>query len=161
MEVQAFHLSESLCYQSCFIAGYFPICAFTAYQRKKAKEEGEQKDPVTYPQAVASPQSSLWRRSMKKELFSLLENKTYRLVKLPKGRKALGSKWVFKTKRDTDGKVSRYKARLVAQGFRQVEGLDFHETFAPVARMTSQRILIALAAAEGLDLFQVDVKNAT
>ena len=97
---------------------------------------------------------------MKKELFSLLENKTYRLVKLLKRRKAIGSKWVFKTKRDTDGKVFHYKARLVAQGFRQVEGLDFHETFVPVARMTSQRILIALAAAEGLDLFQVDVKNA-
>ena len=85
---------------------------------------------------------------MKKELFSLLENKTYRLVKLPKGHKAIGSKWVFKTKRDTDGKISRYKARLVAQGFRQVEGLDFHETFAHVARMTSQRILIALSQRE-------------
>ena len=67
---------------------------------------------------------------------------------------------MYKTKRDTEGAIARYKARLVAQGFRQVEGLDFHETFAPVARMTSQRILIALAAAEGLELYQVDVKNA-
>ena len=82
------------------------------------------------------------------------------MVKLPKERKAIGSKWVFKTKRDTDGKIFHYKARLVAQGFRQMKGLNFHETFAPVARMTSQRILIALAAAKGLDLFQVDVKRS-
>ena len=90
---------------------------------------------------------------MKKALLSLLENKTYRLVKLPQKHKAIGSKWVFKAKRDIEGAIARYKARLVAQRFRQVKGLDFHETFAPVTRMTSQRILIALAAEEGLKLF--------
>ena len=74
---------------------------------------------------------------MKEELLSLLENKTYRLVQLPKGRKSIGSKWVYKTKRNTEGAIARYKARLVAQGFRQMKGLNFHETFAPVARMMS------------------------
>ena len=146
---------KALCAQVTYADSHLPICAFTA-----TEDQGELKDPISYAQATSSPQSAQWQRAMKEELLSLLENKTYRLVQLPKGRKSIGSKWVYKTKRDTEGAIARYKARLVAQGFRQVEGLDFHETFAPVARMTSQRILIALAAAEGLELYQVDVKNA-
>jgi hypothetical protein len=81
-------------------------------------------------------------------------------AKLPLGRRAVGCKWVFKTKRDATGSITHYKARLVAQGYTQRKGLDFQETFAPVARMTSQRIVIATAAAEGLELFQIDIKNA-
>jgi hypothetical protein len=96
---------------------------------------------------------------MKEELDSLRKHNTYHLAKLPLGRRAVGCKWVFKTKRDATESITRYKARLVAQGYTQRKGLDFQETFASVARMTSQRIVIATAAAEGLELFQIDVKN--
>jgi len=86
--------------------------------------------------------------------------KACKIIKLPPGRKAIGNKWVYKIKRNSDGTVVRFKAQLVAQGFTQRKGLDFHETFAPVARMTSQRLVIAIAALEGLDLFTIDVNNA-
>jgi hypothetical protein len=96
---------------------------------------------------------------MKEELDSLHKHNTYRLAKLPLGRRAVGCKWVFKTKRDAIRSIIRYKTRLVAQGYTQWKGLDFQETFALIAQMTSQRIVIATAAAEGLELFQIDVKN--
>jgi hypothetical protein len=78
----------------------------------------------------------------------------------PSGRHTVRSKWVFKIKRDSEEKPIRYKARLVAQGFTQKKGLDFQETFAPITRMTSQRMVIATAVTEGLELFQIDVANA-
>jgi hypothetical protein len=71
----------------------------------------------------------------------------------------IGTKWVFKNKQGEDGEVVRNKARLVAQGYSQVEGLDFRETFAPVARLEAVRILLALATAKGIKLYQMDVKN--
>ena len=97
---------------------------------------------------------------MKEEISSLLRHGTFKLTKLPAGRRAIGCKWVYRIKRDDTGKIVRYKARLVAQGFTQRKGTDFHEVFAPVARMTSQRIVMAIAAIEGLDLFTIDVDNA-
>jgi hypothetical protein len=75
------------------------------------------------------------------------------------GRQAVGSKWVFKIKRDSEEKSICYKARLVIQGFTQRKGLNFQEIFALVAQMTSQRMVIATAAAEGLELFQIDIAN--
>jgi hypothetical protein len=72
----------------------------------------------------------------------------------------MGTKWVFKNKQGEDGEVVRNKARLVAQGFSQVEGLDFGETFAPVARLEATMILLAFAASKGFNLYQIDVKNA-
>ena len=97
---------------------------------------------------------------MTEEISSLKRLGTYHLVRLPEGRKAIGCKWVYKIKRDANGKILRYKARLVAQGFAQRKGTDFQETFAPVARMTSQRIVIAIATTENLELYTVDVDNA-
>jgi hypothetical protein len=97
---------------------------------------------------------------MKEELDSLRKHNTYCLAKLPLGRRIVGCKWIFKIKQDVTGSITHYKARLVAQGYTQQKGLDFQETFAPIARMTSQRIVIATTAAEGLELFQIDVKNA-
>ena len=82
------------------------------------------------------------------------------LVKLPKGRKAIGSKWVYKVKIGADGLIERYKARLVAQGFSQKYGDDYDETFCPVVRLESLRALIALAVQKGLKLHQVDVTTA-
>ena len=93
-------------------------------------------------------------------MTSLQENEVWDLVKLPAGRKTVGSKWVYKIKTGADGSVQRYKARLVAQGFTQKYGTDFDETFCPVVRQGSLRLLIALSVQNGLTLHQVDVTTA-
>jgi hypothetical protein len=94
------------------------------------------------------------------EFDSLLSHGTWELAPLPKGRKAVGSKWVFDLKRDKAGNIVRYKARLVAKGYSQVEGVDFEETFAPVARFSTLRALLAHAAEHSLAVHQVDIKTA-
>ncbi len=88
---------------------------------------------------------------------SLERNDVWDLVELPEKRKVVGSKWVFKLKTNEDGTTSRYKARLVAQGFSQQKGSDYDETFSPVARMESVRMIISLAVRCGLKLHQFDV----
>jgi hypothetical protein len=132
------------------------MCAFAAINSESVKEAAV---PATFKEAVASLDRDKWISAIKEKLESLHHHRTYKLTDLPSGRHAVGSKWIFKIKRDSEGKPIRYKAQLVAQGFIQRKGLDFQETFAPVARMTSQRIVIATAAAEGLELFQIDVAN--
>jgi hypothetical protein len=88
-----------------------------------------------------------------------LDNGTWELVKLPAGRKAIGSKWVFKIKRNTDGSIECYKACLVAQGFSQRPGVDFTETFAPTTKWAALRSIFALATFEDLELESVDISN--
>ena len=117
-------------------------------------------EPATFAEAVGGAEAVKWRAAVQDEYDSLMENKTWSLVELPKGRKAIGCKWVFRIKRNADGSVDRYKARLVAKGYSQVEGVDYSETFAPVAKMTSLRMLLAMAAIEDLELQQLDVKTA-
>ena len=97
---------------------------------------------------------------MDKEMESLRKNDVWELVELPKDRKAVGSKWVFKLKTDTNGYVERHKARLVAQGFSQKRSLDYDETFSPVIRFESLRTVIALAVQNGLELYQMDITTA-
>ena len=87
---------KALCVQVIYADSHLPNCAFTA-----TEDQGELKDPISYAQAMSSPQSAQWQRTMKEELLSLLENKTYRLVQLLRGHKSIGSKWVYKTKRNT------------------------------------------------------------
>uniref|UniRef100_H3G5X4 Reverse transcriptase Ty1/copia-type domain-containing protein n=1 Tax=Phytophthora ramorum TaxID=164328 RepID=H3G5X4_PHYRM len=94
------------------------------------------------------------------ECDSLLKNDTWDVVPLPKGRKAIGCRWVFRVKENQAGEVERFKARLVAKGFSQKYGIDYDETFAPVAKFTSIRIVLGLAAKYGLKLHQMDVKTA-
>ena len=91
---------------------------------------------------------------------ALHENKTWTLVDLPPGRKAIGSKWVFKIKRNADGSVERYKARLVAKGYDQKEGIDYNETFAPVVNGKSIRVVFTLAAMNDWEIDHLDVKTA-
>jgi hypothetical protein len=117
-------------------------------------------EPRTYEEALQSPEAARWRQAMDEELAALEKNGTWKLCEAPAGAKVLGSKWAYKVKRDESGRVVRYKARLVAQGFAQVEGLDFLSTYAPVARLSSIRVILALAAREDWHVDNMDVDNA-
>jgi len=97
---------------------------------------------------------------MEEELHAHEKNKTWELVQLPKEKKVVGCKWVFTMKQTPEGKVDRYKARLAAKGYSQTYGIDYDETFAPVAKMSTVRTLISCAANFGWHLHQLDVKNA-
>jgi hypothetical protein len=101
-----------------------------------------------------------WDTTMEDEYNSLLKNCTWDLVPLPKGRKLVRCKWVYRTKYATDGTIDKYKARLVAKGFSQVEGIDYSETFAPVAKMNSIRLVLSLVASRKWIVHQMDVKGA-
>jgi hypothetical protein len=114
-------------------------------------------DPTLYEEAVKHEK---WRKAMKCEINSIEKNQTWELMDLPVGAKTIGVKWIFKTKLNETGEVDKYKARLVAKGYSQQHGIDFTEVFAPVARMDTIRMIVALAACRGWDIFQLDVKSA-
>ena len=114
-------------------------------------------EPQSYTEAARDP---LWQQAMDAELSALHRTGTWDLVMLPPGKKAIGSRWVYKIKTNSDGSVERYKARLVAKGFAQQYGMDYEETFAPVAKMTTIRALIAVASVRHWHISQLDVKNA-
>ncbi|KAK8563377.1 hypothetical protein V6N12_035525 [Hibiscus sabdariffa] len=119
-----------------------------------------QDEPKTYQEAVASPDSEKWLEAMRSEMDSMSENQVWTLVEPPEGIKHIGCKWVFKKKTDMDGNVQTYKGRLVAKGFRQIHGVDYDETFSPVAMIKSIRILLAVAAFHDYEIWQMDVKTA-
>eukprot|EP00253_Pinus_taeda_P006200 PITA_06200 len=114
-------------------------------------------DPQSYAEAAGHPS---WESAMEEEYNSLLENQTWDLVPLPSGRKLVRCKWVYRTKRATDGQItSLQKARLVAKGFQQVHGIDYDETFAPVEKMDSIRLTLTIAATQRWEVHKMDVKN--
>ncbi|GKA01505.1 retrovirus-related pol polyprotein from transposon TNT 1-94, partial [Tanacetum coccineum] len=117
-------------------------------------------EPTSYREAVTSSEGQQWREAIKSEIESILQNHTWELVDLPPGCKPLGYKWIFKKKMKADGTVDKYKARVVIQGFRQREGLDYFDTYSPVTRITSIRTIIAIAALRNLEIHQMDVKTA-
>jgi hypothetical protein len=117
----------------------------------------ENKEPQSYSQAIKSAE---WREAMAKEIHALESNNTWVLSPLPKGKSAIGCKWVYKIKYHSDGTVERYKARLVAKGYNQVHGIDYHDTFAPVAKLVTVRLLLSIAAIKNWSLHQLDVNNA-
>ena len=120
-------------------------------------DEGE---PENFQEVQTHADKVSWMKAMQEEMHSLLKNDTYELVELPKGRKALRNKWVFKLKKDSDGKLLKYKARLVVKGFGQKKGIDFDEIFSPVVKMSSIRVVLSLTASLDLELEQLDVKTA-
>ena len=114
-------------------------------------------EPESYREAVSDP---LWQNAMAEELAALHHTHTWDLVTLPPGKHAIGCRWVYKIKTKSDGSVERYKARLVAKGYSQQYGMDYEETFSPVAKMTTVRTMIAVASVRQWKIFQMDVKNA-
>lgn len=117
-------------------------------------------DPETVAEALLRPDAENWKEAMAEEYKSLVDNNTWSLTDLPRNRKQIGCKWVFKTKKDTEGQIQRYKARLVIKGCVQKKGIDYQETYSPVVRHGSIRYLIALAAKYNLDIDQMDAVTA-
>ena len=101
-----------------------------------------------------------WHCAMREEMDSIEENCTWSLVDPPGGHRPIGLKWVFKLKRDSSGAIVKHKARLMAKGYVQQPGINFKEVFAPVARLESVRLLLALAAHRGWSVHHMDVKSA-
>ncbi|GKF71919.1 putative ribonuclease H-like domain-containing protein, partial [Tanacetum coccineum] len=101
-----------------------------------------------------------WVDAMQEELLQFEIQKVWILVDLPYGKQAIGTKWVYRNKKDERGVVVKNKARLVAQGHRQEEGIDYDEVFAPMARLEAIRIFLAFASYKGLIVYQMDVKSA-
>ncbi|XP_074293809.1 uncharacterized protein LOC141620974 [Silene latifolia] len=114
-------------------------------------------EPTTYSQAQADPK---WVEAMDKELHALEANGTWEMALLPSGFKPIGSKWIFKVKFNPNGSVERYKARLVAKGYTQVEGKDYKSTFSPVAKFSTVRVHLSVAAARDWPIYQLDINNA-
>lgn len=114
-------------------------------------------DPITYEEAAKSMK---WRNAMSTEIESIERNNTWELTTLPDGAKTIGVKWVFKTKLNEAGEIDKCKARLVAKGYAQQYGVDYTEVFAPVARLDTIRMIVALAAQQGWNIYQLDVKSA-
>ena len=113
--------------------------------------------PRNVQEALTDPD---WKKAMNEEMEALQRNTTWELVPLPKGKKTVGCRWIFTVKLNPDGSINRYKARLVAKGYTQKYGIDYEDTFAPVAKMNTIRVLISLAANLNWPLKQFDVKNA-
>ena len=120
----------------------------------------DQNEPTTYQEAMLDPDSEKWLEAMKSEIQSMYDNQVWTLIDPPEGTKTIGWKWVFKKKTNMDGKVHAYKVRLVAKGFKQTHGIDYDETFSPVAMLKSIRILIAIAAYHDCEIWKMDVKTA-
>ena len=102
----------------------------------------------------------MWKEATKSEIDFILHNHTWELVDLPLGCKPLSSKWVFKRKRKVDGSIVKYKARLVIKGYRKAEGLDYFDTYSPVTRISSIRMVLVIAALRNLEIHQMDVKTS-
>ncbi|CAI5521508.1 unnamed protein product [Closterium sp. Naga37s-1] len=130
-------------------------CAFAFFSPVEMPGE-----PATLKEALESSDAEEWKKAMESELKSIEENDTFELVELPEGRTAITSKWLFKIKSDADGKIERYKSRLVAKGYQKKEKVDFKELFSPVVKPTTLRTLFAGAAIKGWVVKQMDIVTA-
>lgn len=114
-------------------------------------------EPNSFKEAMTFPE---WQKAMSEEYSALIQQGTWSLVPLPPNAPVIGCKWIYRIKKNSDGSVARYKARLVAQGFQQTEGVDYTETFSPVAKQQTIRLVLSLALHHGWSVKQLDVSNA-
>jgi hypothetical protein len=133
---------------------------FVEYAMVADMSEVEGLEPRSLAEAKRGPDWLFWEKAIFEELRTLEEAGTWELVDPPSGANIVGSKWVFRVKKDAAGHVVRFKARLVAQGFSQVPGVDYFDTFAPVAKLASIRTVLAMAAELDFELHQIDIKSA-
>ncbi|GJZ01780.1 retrotransposon protein, putative, ty1-copia subclass [Tanacetum coccineum] len=122
-------------------------------------ELGDLGKPANYKAALLDPKSDKWLNAMNVEMQSMKDNEVWELVDLPPDGKTVGHKWLFKKKTDIDRAVHTYKAHLVAKGFTQTPGIDYEETFSPIAEIRTITILIAIAAFYDYEIWQIDVKT--
>ncbi|GJT91877.1 retrotransposon protein, putative, ty1-copia subclass [Tanacetum coccineum] len=137
-----------------------PTDRLCLYIDTEEHELGDLGEPANYRAALLDPESKKWLDAMNVEMQSMKDNDVWVLVELPPNARTVGSKWLFKKKTDMDGAVYIFKARLVAKGFTQTYGVDYKETFSPVADIRAIRILIAIAAYYDYEIWQMDVKTA-
>ncbi|GKA42202.1 retrotransposon protein, putative, ty1-copia subclass, partial [Tanacetum coccineum] len=137
-----------------------PTDRLCLYIDTEEHELGDLGEPANYKAALLDPESKKWLDAMNVEMQSMKDNDVWVLVELPPNARTVGSKWLFKKKTDMDGAVYIFKARLVAKGFTQTYGVDYEETFSPVADIRAIRILIAIAAYYDYEIWQMDVKTA-
>ena len=116
-------------------------------------------EPTTYEESLIRSESDKWLIVMKSEMDSMYTNQVWTLVDPSEGIKPIGCKWIFKKKIDMEGNVITYKARLLAKGYRQRKGMDYDETFSPVAMLKSIRILLAITAHHDYEIWKMDVKT--
>lgn len=117
-------------------------------------------DPISIEDAMKRNDWKEWKNAIDAEYESLISNNTWTYADLPADRKAISCKWVFKLKRTASGEIDKYKARLVARGFSQERGFDYNETYAPVAKLVTLRILLSIANHKKMEIHQMDVKSA-
>ena len=117
-------------------------------------------DPKTYKQPIKLPDAAKWVAACAAEVASLVENKVFEVVNRLVAKPVITSKWVFKKKKGLSGKVEKYKPRLVARGFMQEEGVDYTETYSPILRFESIRMLTSAATSGGLHMDEMDVTTA-
>jgi transposase InsO family protein len=117
-------------------------------------------EPRSRREALSLPDANEWQAAIEEELVSLEKNETWRVIARPTNRKVIDGRWVFKAKKDEDGNLARYKARYVARGYSQVPGVDYVDTYSPVAATDSQRIVLSKVAAENLEAYQVDIETS-
>ena len=117
-------------------------------------------DPCNYDEALKDEDANIWQKAMKSEMQSMYSNQVWDLMEPLEGIKPIGCKWIYKKKRGADGKVETFKARLLAKEFTQKEGIDYEETFSPVAMFKSIQILLSIAAHFNYEIWKMDLKTA-
>ena len=118
-----------------------------------------EEEPRTFKEVVNSTEGLMWKEAIKTENYSILHNHTWELVNLPPGCKPLSSKLVFKRKRKVDGSIDKCKTRLMIKGYRQTKGLDYFDTYSPMKRINSIRMVLAIAALRSLENTSNGCKN--
>ena len=139
------------------IANYVSCSGLAPERRTLVDNMKSVQVPTRVEEALKDPK---WAKAMDEEMLALQKSNTWEVMPLPKGKRTVGCRWVFTIKYKADGSIDRYKARLVAKGYTQTYGVDYQETFSPVAKMNTVRVLISLAANMDWPLKQFDVKNA-